>query len=225
MQKKIILVFFLGLLGLLVGGKRLPAKEPTIKDQTQFLNTLVTKLQERYDTLTSFTADFQQEYISSIHQGKRQLKGRIWSKKPGILRWIYTEPIKKFFLIKNNTMILGYPEDEQVEIFSDFKMEQYPGALAFFLGQGKIKEQYQVQLLGQSTQSVQLKLKPKKEMGTLKHLQVMVSRKDHFIHSIKIIDRMGNINQVTFSALKLNPAIGKEIFEYKIPHGYEVIKH
>ena len=122
-------------------------------------------------------------------------------------------------------MILGYPEDEQVEIFSDFKMEQYPSALAFFLGQGKIKGQYQVELINHSTQDAQLKLKPKKEMGNLKHLQVQVSLKDYFIHSIKIIDRLGNINQITFSALKLNAPIDKDIFDYKIPKNYEVIKH
>ena len=68
------------------------------------LTALAKALQARYQTVRDFTADFVQTYRGGVLRTETRERGTVAVKKPGRMRWIYTEPGAK-------RVRVGRPED------------------------------------------------------------------------------------------------------------------
>src|SRR5918993_1499171 len=71
-------------------------------------------LQQKYDQVRDFTADFTHTYEGGVLKRKSSERGVVQIKKPGRMRWDYVEPEKKLF-VSDGRMIYSYvPADKQV---------------------------------------------------------------------------------------------------------------
>src|SRR5436309_13564985 len=75
---------------------------------------LVQALQHRYDSIKDFSADFVHRYQGGVLRKQISERGHVSIKKPGKMRWDYTEPEKKLF-VSDGVRIYSYiPQDKQV---------------------------------------------------------------------------------------------------------------
>src|SRR5678816_2082851 len=79
---------------------------------------LARSLQQRYQGIKDFSADFVHSYRGGVLKTQSQERGTVSVKKPSRMRWTYTEPEKKEF-VSDGLKIYSYiPQDKQV-IVSD----------------------------------------------------------------------------------------------------------
>src|SRR5678815_5724705 len=81
--------------------------------QTASVQTVVKKLQARYDSTTGFRADFTQEVESATLGQKVEARGKVFFKKPGRMRWEFVEP-EQLLVSDGKFFWLYQPQDKQV---------------------------------------------------------------------------------------------------------------
>lgn len=86
--------------------------------QTQPLGDLVATLDGRYNSMSSWQADFTQTYTSGL--SRRVESGHLYLQKPGRMRWDYTQPVVKVFLV-NGKKIWQYSAGDPTASVTEVK--------------------------------------------------------------------------------------------------------
>ena len=95
---------------------RTPAAQPAAGTR-QAPDALAQALQQRYQTIKDFSADFSQTYRGGVLRTRTARRhGAV--KKPGQMRWVYLKPEKKEFVSDGRKIYSYIPQDRQV-IVSD----------------------------------------------------------------------------------------------------------
>src|SRR5205809_4991333 len=77
---------------------------------------LARSLQQRYEGIKDFSADFVHTYRGGVLRQQAKEQGTVTVKKPGRMRWNYTAPEKKLF-VSDGAKIYSYiPQDKQVMV-------------------------------------------------------------------------------------------------------------
>src|SRR5690349_19124118 len=99
---------------------------------------LAQALQQRYQTIKDFSAEFVHTYRGGALRTQTRERGTMKIKKPGKMRWIYTAPERKEF-VSDGLKIYSYiPQDRQV-LVSDMPADGGADTPALFLsGKGDI---------------------------------------------------------------------------------------
>src|SRR6202521_367403 len=94
--------------------RRLPgvtAAEPSALELSQ-------ALQRKYDAIRGFATDFVHTYRGGVLRKQLTERGRLLVKKPGKMRWEYTQPEEKLFVSDGVKMYSYLPQDKQVIVSS-----------------------------------------------------------------------------------------------------------
>lgn len=188
---------------------------------------VIGQLQRFYDSLQDFRATFRQSYFSRTLGRTKVSAGNLYTKKPGKMRWDYSQPSRRHFLIDGRRLMVYDPELEQVMVDEDFAGSELTGALSFLLGQGKLAESFAA-VFDQRQDLVRkdsylLKLDPRKPT-VFRTLWLVVRREDFQVQEVYLEDAAGNTNHLVFSAVRTNRGLQDKVFELIIPPGVEVIK-
>lgn len=186
---------------------------------------LAAKVQERYDTIKDFEADFVQSYEGGVLRTKSTERGTVSIKRPGRMRWVYTAPEKKEF-VSDGTRIYSYlPADKQVIVSPMPSAESTTPAL-FLTGRGHLVRDFiaaVVEQPGAPAGSSALKLTPRKADPELESLILVVDTASLQIRQLLATDRQGGRSSFTFTNLKENRGLSDKIFEFRIPRGVDVV--
>ncbi|HVZ74154.1 MAG TPA: outer membrane lipoprotein carrier protein LolA [Polyangia bacterium] len=193
-------------------------------------NEVVARIQRRYDGAKDFRAHFTQTLTNAAFGRKSSSAGEVLLKKPGRMRWNYTQPEPKMYLADGNVLWLYEPEDKQA-FKQDLKSSQLPAALAFLTGQGKLAAEFDITTpnmktsppgYGTSTDYV-LSLSPKAPQAQVKAILFVVDPTTFDVRETVIFDQQGNVNDLTFSDLRFNTAIPDPTFRWAPPAGVRLI--
>ena len=77
-------------------------------------DALAKALQQRYQTIKDFSADFVHTYKGGVLRTQTSERGTVKIKKPGKMRWVYTAPERKEFVSDGVKIYSHIPEDRQV---------------------------------------------------------------------------------------------------------------
>src|SRR5579863_8473348 len=93
---------------------------------------LARSLQQRYQGIKDFSADFVHNYRGGVLKTQTQERGTVLVKKPSRMHWTYIAPEKKEF-VSDGVKVYSYiPEDKQV-IVSDVPPDDQATTPAMFL--------------------------------------------------------------------------------------------
>lgn len=183
------------------------------------------RVQQRYDTIKDFEADFVQAYAGGVLRTKTTERGTVAIKRPGRMRWVYLKPERKEF-VSDGTRIYSYlPADKQV-IVSPMPQEQATTPALFLTGRGHLVRDFTAtftQVPGAAPGTTALKLVPKKADPELEWLILGVDSTSLQIRQLVATDRQGGQSTFTFSNLKENRGLSDKIFEFRIPRGVDVV--
>jgi outer membrane lipoprotein carrier protein len=186
---------------------------------------IATRVQQRYDRVRDFSADFTHEAESGVLRKKLVEHGTVMVKKPGKMRWTYKAPEEKVFVSDGVRMYMHTPADNQVIVSPVPTDDQATTAVLFLSGKGQLTRDFTVSLVpGSPAGSYALKLQPKLQERDYDWLQLVVDRTTFQILSLTTADKQGTRSTFTFSSFKENVGLSDKTFAFTIPRGADVIQ-
>jgi outer membrane lipoprotein carrier protein len=185
---------------------------------------LARALQQRYQTITDFSADFVHTYRGGVLRTQTSERGTVKVKKPGKMRWVYTAPEPKEFVSDGVKIYSHIPQDRQV-LVSPMPADGDASTPALFLsGKGDIVRDFTAAIVESPVAgAVGLKLTPKKAEAQYDYFVVATSQPGLQIRALATRDRQGGDSVITFMNLKENQGITDKEFAFRIPKGADVI--
>lgn len=185
---------------------------------------LIARLQQKYETLESFSADFEQIFQGGGVQLRES--GIVKMKKPGKMYWEYQQPTPKIFIADGKKSYFYLPQDKQV-IVSDLDLENASTPLLFLVGRGKIQEDFQVELeeveKPLKAENLLVRLTPKRPQGGYSYLMLEIDPSTYLIYRLIVIEPIGNRNEYIMKNIRENIRISDQQFRFKLPKDVEVL--
>jgi outer membrane lipoprotein carrier protein len=179
-------------------------------------------LQERYQSIRDFSADFVQTYRAGVLRTQTSESGTVAVKKPGKMHWTYTKPERKELVSDGRKLYWYVPEDKQV-IVRDAADEASTPAL-FLSGKGDIARDFTPSLVdGAVAGAVALKLVPRRSEPEYEYLVVTLDPSSLQIRALTTRDHQGGESAITFSNMKENRGLPDKDFVFTVPRGVTVV--
>jgi len=186
------------------------------------------QLESTLRSYETFQADFEQFYYSSTITTPLHEKGKVFFKKPTLMRWEYKEPEEKIFLIKDDIFWDYNKEEELLTKYNLSNEEHNMEVISLLSGRVGILDTYAVEFSPFPTDNMkakQIKLTPKDEDYADTFLLLEVDDKTWQIHKIISFDWAGNKTEIHFSKFKKNVSFSRGTFELRVPPGTEIIEN
>jgi outer membrane lipoprotein carrier protein len=210
---RLLLPAFLLLVPVVITGQASPSATDTAR-----------ALQQKYDQVRDFTADFTHTYEGGVLKKKTTERGSVQVKKPGRMRWEYTQPEKKTFVSDGRRIYSYVPADKQVIQSAVPPDDQATTAVLFLAGKGNLLRDFNVVFAdAPAPGTVALRLNPKSKQRDYDWLVLTVDRASMQIRGLTAADQQGGRSSFQFANFKENTGLADRVFEFKIPRGVDVI--
>src|SRR5688500_1430619 len=136
---------------------------------------LARSLQQHYQKVLDFSADFAQTYRGGALRTQTTETGTVLIKKPGRMRWIYAKPEKKEFVSDGVKLYMYVPADRKVTVTDVPAGDQASTSALFLAGKGDITRDFAAAAANSPIPgAVALKLTPRKSQPDYRYLVVTV---------------------------------------------------
>jgi outer membrane lipoprotein carrier protein len=183
----------------------------------------VKRLQERYESTKTLTADFQQIVESPTLAGTLESKGTLAFEKPNRMRWDYAAPDKQLVVGDGETLWIYQPEERQVIKAPFTAAFQTSTPITFLAGLGQLERDFATSLEREDAERWVLRLVPRKDEG-LGALTLMVRKADATIEEARVTDALGTTTRLRLSAEKRNERLDPGLFRFTPPAGVDVVR-
>ena len=198
-----------------------PGQQPAPPSATE----IAAQVQQKYDRVRDFSADFEHEAESGVLRKTLVERGSLLVKKPGKMRWTYKSPEQKVFVSDGVKMYMHTPADNQVIVSDVPTDDQATTAVLFLSGKGNITRDFTVAMAeGAVPGAYALRLQPKLQQRDYDWLQIVVDRSTFQIRSLTTADKQGTRSTFRFSNFKENVGLADKTFAFSIPRGADVIQ-
>ena len=182
-------------------------------------------IQNQYEKILTFEADFNQRSFLKIMNETQSVKGRVQIKKPGKMRWVYGTPDTQILISNEKTLWLYVPEEEQATMVPVESIYSSNTPALFLAGEGKLTQAFNVESVNQENQSILVTLVPKSQEQGLARLILQADKKNYQITGSTVYDKLGNKTEIRFNRIRVNHQILEEQFKFKTPPGVEVLDY
>ncbi len=197
---------------------------------SQDLETIIDNVQRQYEATQDIQATFLQiALIKTIPQEKKS-EGRVFFKKPGKMRWEYTDPEQQLLVSDGRTMWYYVAEDQQVIVQDAENAYGSRTPITFLSGMGKLQNDFYIKLLPPSDATTRLvsghrlELLPKQPQPDLAKLILTVDPAVYQNVHTAVYDPYGNITDVYLQNIQMNISPPDALFHFDIPEeGVDVI--
>ncbi len=179
-------------------------------------------LQKRYDSTRDISAQFFQETIVPGDPEPVKASGRVYFKRPHLMRWDYEKPEKQLIVTSGTRVYVFEPEANQVSILSRKQFLSTKVSRAFFFGKGDIQRDFKVKGCMLTRDGWVLSLEPKQSIVQLKSLKLTIDKKDFLVKKTEIEDQMGSRTIIIFRNIRVNTNMDPKLFEFTPPKGVEI---
>ena len=185
---------------------------------------LARSLQQRYQGIKDFSADFVHNYRGGVLKTQTQERGKVTVKKPSRMHWTYTAPEKKEF-VSDGVKIYSYiPQDKQVIVSNVPAGDQATTPALFLAGKGDIVRDFSASYANSTIPgTLALKLTPRRSEPDYEYLVIAVDPTSLQMRALTTRDREGGESTLVFNNLKENRGISDKEFAFRIPRGVDVI--
>ena len=225
-------LLFAGILGLAASAVPMIATDSSAQAAATALpaeqaQSVLTKVQNFYDKTTSFSSDFTQEFFVKSHNVKKQSKGRVTFAKPGKMHWEYSEP-KDNRVVSDGAVLKVYEAANKQMFEQNVDKSQYPAALSFLVGGGKLSDTFNFELYDGAAMNFTggqvLVGTPKTPSPAYQKVLFYIDGPTSQVRRVLIVDGQGNRNRFDFDNPKVNETIAADRFKFVPPPGTQVVR-
>lgn len=202
------------------GSARAAAKLPELEALA-----IADKVQAFYERAKSYQAEFTQRYTIFAYNKKKESRGRVAFVKPGKMSFRYEGSGNR---VVSDGKVLKVYEAENKQLFRQQVTESaYPAALSFLLGQGKLRESFELKKLSSQTLKFQggyvLLALPLQPSPAYEKMLLYIDGKTFQVRRVLLIDAQKNKNVFDFSKPVVNRPVSPGEFVFKPPAGTQII--
>jgi len=194
-----------------------PAGPPVSKDLKQVLD----RLQKHYRDTNSFTAKFNEE-IATVGAPKRKRQGTVSFRKPGRMRWEFSDPEKQT-IVSDGTTLYSYDVDLNQVVETPLKQAlKSSSATSFLLGIGNINRDFKAAFAHPATPTGLVDLILDAKTGGYK-IEVGLDPTTYNLITLTLTDQLGDVTKIDFSDIHDNVELADSIFAFNAPAGADIV--
>jgi len=183
---------------------------------------LLKAVEQRYNHADSLQVLFRQESIRKGHTPRAE-SGTLELRKPGRMRWEYSDPKGKLAVCDGKTFWMYIPAENRVEKTPLKETDELQAPIAFLLGKLHFEKEFR-NLEGKPEGSDTLiTAQPKSDNLPYSAVEFLVAR-DAQIREVKVTEFDNSILDYKFDQEKLNPRFDDQLFHFHVPNGAEVVE-
>jgi outer membrane lipoprotein carrier protein len=174
-------------------------------------------VESRYNKAKTLQISFEERYMGS-GRPRRAEAGELSLRKPGKMRWEYSEPEGKLFLSDGKNIYYYNPLSKRAEKMKLKESEDMRAPLAFLLGRLDFEKDFTDFKLKLEGQDWLVIAKPKSERLPYKQVEFTVTARNE----IKQLIVSGHDDAVLifrFSNERMNPVLADTLFQFQLPAG------
>ncbi|HML17783.1 MAG TPA: outer membrane lipoprotein chaperone LolA [Bryobacteraceae bacterium] len=177
-------------------------------------------VENHYNTAQSLTVNFAESYTAQGH--KRTEKGLLYLRKPGKMRWQYTDPAGK--LVVSDGKFLYFLDNNRAEKLALKETEDMKAPLAFLLGRLHFEDDFNQITTSPDprTDNLFIVAIPKSDKLPYTKVTFLVSP-DSVIHWLSVIGQDGSNLEYVFENEKKNAPVQESMFRFVPPPGVEYV--
>ena len=207
--------------GLLLAAAMLLSPCINAQQPTPTAHEMAQRVDRHYNQLHSLKANFTEHYEGLGMQ--RTESGTLLLLKPGRMRWDYTSPSAKLFLLDGKYAWFYSPGDTQVQRIESKKLDDLRSPLRFLLGHTELeKEMDSLALAPVAGGRFTLSGQPKGQEQRVTRLTLTVTAEGTIV-GIEIEETDGALTRFTFTGEVPNEAIPADQFRFTPPPGVPVV--
>jgi outer membrane lipoprotein carrier protein len=182
---------------------------------------MAARVDHHYDQLHTLTAGFAESYAGLGME--RTESGTLWLSKPGRMRWDYSSPAGKFFLIDGKFAYFYSTGDAQVQRIAAKDLDDLRSPLRFLLGHTQLeKEVTGLKIAAAPDGSFTLTGQPKGQEQRVAKLTLTVTAAGT-ITGIDVEETDGAVTRFTFSGERPDVPVPAATFRFSAPPGVPVV--
>jgi outer membrane lipoprotein carrier protein len=211
---RIALIVFSVALQLGVAAFAFAQQQPTAHELAQ-------RVDRHYNQLHSLKAGFTESYAGMGMQ--RSESGTLLLEKPGRMRWDYSNPPGKVFLLDGKYAWFYAPGEPQIQRMQAKELDDLRSPLRFLLGHTELEKEMDSLTLKPAPEGrFTLSGRPKGQEQRVSRLSITVTA-DGTITGIEIDETDEAITRFTFSGETPNAPVPADVFRFKAPAGTTVV--
>ena len=188
------------------------------------LERLIDNVQMTYDQTRAMTAEFVQVATLTSINRQQTSSGTLSVQKPHLIRWEYTQPEAQTILYDGKTLRIYTPRRHQILQSQVDETQQTNVALLFLAGMGKLRDAFSIETLPSiAPQHVVLRLLPLSPQATFTELHLTINTQNYFVEQLQIYDTIGNLTEITLSALQTYASLPEQTFTLVFPPETEIL--
>jgi outer membrane lipoprotein carrier protein len=194
--------------------------------QAPAVQTAVSNVQGFYDKTVTFQSDFLQEFTVKAYNQTKNSRGHVTFAKPGKMDWIYDDPAGNR-VVSDGTTLRVYEAANKQMFEQAVNNSQYPAALGFLTGQGKLGDVFNFEIAGSDKipfpGGFVLIGTPKQPTAAYTKVLFYIDATTSQVRRVMIIDGQGNRNRFDFTNPRVNDPVKPDEFKFTPPPGTSIV--
>lgn len=187
----------------------------------QPLAAMLKRVEDRYNSTKTLRSEFEQ--TMAISQGRRITeRGVLYLRKPGQMRWEYSQPASKLFLSDGKQMHYVSPSARRVEVSAVKESEDLRAPLAFLLGKLDFKKDFQRFEHSQMGAQWKIRAFPKSQKSIYDYVEFLAEA-DGRLSVVIVAGKDGSTMSYAFLNEQRNNPLAADLFVFHTPPGYDVV--
>ncbi len=178
------------------------------------------RIDDHYNRLRTMRAQFTEHYTGLGMD--RTETGTLLLKKPGRMRWDYTTPVGKVFVLDGKYAWSYTPGDAQVQRIAAKQVDDLRSPLRFLLGHTQLAKELDQLTIATEPSGFRISGIPKGMARRVRMLQVDTAPDSHIVR-IRLEEIDGAVTDFQFEGSKENLPLPDEDFRYVPPAGVAIV--
>lgn len=181
------------------------------------VDAVVKAMQQRYETLGSFTADFTQRMKNAASGDEEERTGTIAYRQPVLVRWETKTPEPELLVVGKDAVWNYFPDEQSAYKYTAEQVLSSKTVLRFLSGKARLDEDFWVASQGRDQGWEKLELVPKEPETEMVQAYLWLDPDHALLQKVLVIDFFGNENAVTLNNVVLNPDLTDATFTFSPP--------
>jgi outer membrane lipoprotein carrier protein len=186
------------------------------------LDDLLKGVESRYNHAKTLQVTFKEDYTAP-GRPRRSDAGLLMLRKPGKMRWDYSQPKGKLFVSDGKFLWLFTPDENRVEKMKLKESDDMRAPLAFLLGKLDFDKEFRNIQSKSEGSDMRITAEPKTDNLPYSAVEFVVTA-ENVIRQVKVTGFDHSVLDFTFGQERLNPALDGKLFEFQMPKGAELVE-
>jgi outer membrane lipoprotein carrier protein len=184
--------------------------------------SLLKTVEQRYNRADSLQVLFREDFTKSGH-ARRSESGLLDLRKPGRMRWEYSDPKGKLAVCDGKMFWMYTPSENRVEKMPLKETDDLQAPIAFLLGKLHFDKEFRNLEGKPEGDDTRITAAPKSDNLPYSAVEFLVAPEGR-IREVKVTRFDNSIMEYTFDQEKMNPKLDDKLFHFQPPTGAEVVE-